>query len=277
MIDFKKLVQEGVHFGHQKNRWCPKMAPYIWGTKNNIHLIDVSKTAVQLEKAANFLQGLAAEGKSILWVGTKKSARDIVTTAGNGLNMPFVYHRWIGGTLSNNSQVKKSVTKLLHFEDIVSKTERAQHYTKKEYNVFQKMVERLEKNVGGIKNLSWPLGAVVLVDVRKERAALKEAATMGIPVVALVDTNSDPSGVDFVIPANDDSPRSINVIIEYLSAAVSKGIEAGKERVAKEKEERYAAKKDGEAVKKASPAKVEVAKDVKAADKETAVVADMPE
>jgi len=224
MIDFRELVKAGVHFGHQKSRWCPKMAPYIWGYKNDVHLIDVSKTAVQLEKAAQFLHDLAAEGKTILWVGTKKPARDIIVTAASSLNMPYVYHRWIGGTLSNNGQVKKSVTKLLHYEDVITKSDKFPHYTKKEFNVFSKMVDRLKKNVGGIRSLSWPLGAIVLVDVSKERSALKEATIMGVPVVAIVDTNSDPSNVDYVIPGNDDAPRSIKLLIDYLAEATRKGL-----------------------------------------------------
>lgn len=227
-INFQDLVKAGVHFGHQTSRWCPKMAPYIWGYKNNVHLIDVAKTANQLEKAAKFLEGVAAEGKSILWVGTKKSAQGVVTSMAVSLGMPFVNHRWIGGTLSNYPQVKKSVTKLMHFEDIIAKSDKYSHYTKKEFTVFKKLVERLEKNIGGIRNLHWPVGALVLVDVTKERSALKEAAAVGIPVVAIVDTNGDPSLVDYVIPANDDAPRAIKVIIDYLGLAVQQGKDAAK-------------------------------------------------
>lgn len=234
-IDFKALVKAGVHFGHQTSRWCPKMAPYIWGFKNNVHLIDVSKTAAQLEKAAQFLEGVAAEGKSILWIGTKKPAQDIVQSIAANLNMPYVNHRWIGGTLSNYGQVKKSITKLLHYEDVISKSEKFPQYTKKEFNVFQKLVNRLNKNIGGIRTLQWPVGAVVLIDVTKERSALKEAAAVGVPVVALVDTNGDPSLVDYVIPANDDAPRAIKVVMDILEAAVKQGKETakaqGKEKV----------------------------------------------
>lgn len=223
MIDFRVLVKAGVHFGHQKMRWCPKMEQYIWGYKNNVYLIDVSKTASQLEKASLFLHDIASQGKSVLWIGTKKAARDIVQETATGLGMPYVVHRWIGGTLSNNSQVKKSVTKLLHYEDVLTKADAFTHHTKKELNVFKKMVDRLQKNIGGIRNLGWPVGAIVIVDVRKEHSALKEASSMGVPVVALVDTNSDPSLVDYVIPANDDAPRSIKVLIDYLAASVNEG------------------------------------------------------
>jgi small subunit ribosomal protein S2 len=237
-VDFKELVKAGVHFGHQTSRWCPKMAPYIWGYKNNVHLIDVSKTAFQLEQAAQFLEGIAAEGKSILWVGTKKSAQAIVQAIAAKLDMPFVSHRWVGGTLSNRPQVRKSVTKLLHFQDVLSRADQFPLYTKKEFNVITKAAQRLEKNVGGIKNLHWPLGAIVVVDVSKERSAIKEAAAVGVPVVALVDTNGDPSLVNYVIPSNDDAPRAIKVVLDFLALAVEQGKEIaraqGKEKLATE-------------------------------------------
>lgn len=234
-VDFKELVKAGVHFGHQTSRWCPKMAPYIWGYKNNVHLIDVSKTAYQLEQAAQFLEGIAAEGKTILWVGTKKPAQAIVQALAAKLGMPFVNHRWVGGTLSNRPQVRKSVTKLLHYEDVLAKSEQFPLYTKKEFNTITKAATRLEKNVGGIRNLHWPLGALVVVDVSKERSAIKEAAAVGVPVVALVDTNGDPSLVNYVIPGNDDAPRAIKVVLDFLGEAVEKGKETakaqGKEKV----------------------------------------------
>lgn len=239
MIDFSALVKAGVHFGHQTSRWMPKMAPYIWGVKNKVHLIDVSKTAHQLERSAQFLKEVASQGKQILWVGTKKPAREIIKAVATKLDMPFVNHRWIGGTLSNFVQVKKSVTRLLHFEDVLEKSEKYPHYTKKELNEIQKNVERLKNIVGGIRKLSMPLGAIVLVDVNKEQSALREAVSVGVPVVGLVDTNSDPSLVNYVIPANDDAPRSIKVIIDYLEKAV----EAGKQAKTVEKEQKAEAAK----------------------------------
>jgi len=240
MIDFRQLVKVGIHFGHQTSRWCPKMAPYIWGFKNKVHLIDVSKTAYQLEKAAQFLEKRAAEGESVLWVGTKKAAQGAIYKAATKLGMPYVNHRWIGGTLSNYPQVKKSVTKLLHYEDIVAKSEKNPYYTKKELNMFQKIVNRLKRSIGGICGLTWPIGAIVVVDVEKEQSAVKEAVIMGIPVVAIVDTNGDPSLVDYVIPANDDAPQSISIILNYLAQAVSKGEEISKEKIKLQKEEEHA-------------------------------------
>ena len=244
MIDFRKLVKVGIHFGHQTSRWCPKMAPYIWGFKNKVHLIDVSKTAYQLEKAAQFLEKRAAEGESVLWVGTKKAAQEAIYKTATKLDMPYVNHRWIGGTLSNYSQVKKSVTKLLHYEDIVAKSEKFSYYTKKELNMFQKIINRLKKSIGGICDLTWPIGALVVVDVEKEQSAVKEAVIMGIPVVAVVDTNGDPSLVDYIIPANDDAPQAVSVILNYLAQAVSKGEEIAKQQSKLKKEEEKRAKQD---------------------------------
>lgn len=236
MIDFRELVRLGAHFGHVKRRLNPKMKRYIWGCKNNVHLFDVSKTAQMIESAAKFLESVAAEGKSVLWVGTKKPAQDAVFSIAEQLKMPYVNHRWIGGTLSNFSQVKKSVTKLLHYEDILAKSESFPLYTKKELNSFNKMVERLKKNIGGITGLNWPVGAIVLVDAFKERSALREAYSVGIPVVALVDTNTDPSLVNYVIPINDDSARVIKIVMDYLGQSVLQGQKISKEEEKKKKE-----------------------------------------
>ncbi len=219
----KQLVEAGVHFGHLVSRWCPKMKPYIWGHRNKVHLIDVSMTARHLEKAAKFLESVAAEGKQILWVGTKKAAQDVIRSAASRTHMPYVDHRWIGGTLTNKEQVNKSIARLQHHEDIIEKSVEFPHYTKKEYNVFQKVAQRLEKNVGGIRTLRWPIGALIVVDVLKEAAAIREANQMGVPVIALVDTNGDPSLVDFVIPGNDDAPKAISFVLAYLADAVERG------------------------------------------------------
>ena len=254
MIDFRLLVKNGVHFGHQTSRWSPRMAPYIWGAKNGVHLINVAKTAVQLEKAAKFLEEVIAEGKTVMWIGTKKPAQSIMTEAAKSVSMPYVTHRWIGGTLTNNPQVKKSVTKYLHLKDVIARSNRT-HYTKKEFNVFQKMVGRLEKNIGGIVSMNWPVGAIVVVDVRKEFSAVKEAAMVGIPVIALVDTNNDPLGIDYVIPANDDSPRAIKVVVDYLAAAAAKGREVALAKKQEEEKEQELLHEKKRSEKKAEDAK----------------------
>lgn len=224
MIEFRELIQAGLHFGHQKSRWCPKMAPYIWGHRNGVHLIDVSKIAFNLEKAASFLESVTARGEAILWVGTKKSAKQMIEALGHNLNMPYVNHRWLGGTITNFYQVKKAVTKYLHLEDVIKKADESL-YTKKECVMFQKAADRLKKTVGGLIELKMPIGAIVLIDVKKEATALEEAVAAGVPVVALVDSNADPAGVDFVIPGNDDSPKAIKLVLDYLAAGAARGVD----------------------------------------------------
>jgi len=225
MIDFRQLIDVGLHFGHQKSRWCPKMKSYIWGHRGGVHLIDISKTAYALQKTASFLETVVARGETVLWVGTKKPAKEVIAVVGQATNMPYVNYRWVGGTITNYHQVKKAVTKLLHFEDVIAKSSKENSpYTKKEVVRFQKLAERLERSVGGLKALTQNIGAIVLIDVRKEQTALLESVASGVPVVALVDTNSDPSGVQFVIPGNDDSAKGIAFVLNYLQEAVLKGI-----------------------------------------------------
>lgn len=222
MINLKKLIENSVHIGHLTWRRHPKMTPYIWGQKNRVSLIDVSKTAFKLEQAAQFLEEIAAQGKQIMLVGTKRAAQECINTTAARLKCPYVTHRWVGGTLTNFSQVKKSITKLLHFEDVLAKADQHQ-YTKKEFGVISKNVDRLLKNVGGIRNFNGPLGALVVIDVTKDPVAIKEAQATGIPVVALVDTNGNPSGIEYVIPGNDDVPRAVEVIVNYLAEAIERG------------------------------------------------------
>jgi len=164
-MDLKQLLEAGVHFGHKTSRWSPKMRPYIWGAKNHIHLIDVSKTALLLERAGKFITEVTSTGGQFLFVGTKKAAQPIIQTAASSLNMPFVIHRWVGGTLSNYDQVKKAVTRLLHMRDVIQKA--GSHYKKKEISMIQKEIARLEKNVGGIIDLNYPPAGIIVVDVKK--------------------------------------------------------------------------------------------------------------
>lgn len=272
MVDLKLLIKNGVQWGHQTPRWNPKMARFIWGTKGGVHLINVEETAKGIERAGKFLEDIAAQGKQILWVGTKSSAADAVQAAAEQVGSPYVRNRWIGGTLTNFSQVKKSVTKLLHHEDIIQKIDKY-NYTKKECGVFQKIVDRLDSNVGGIRNLVWPVGALVVVDVKKEAVAIKEAKAMGVPVVALVDTNSDPSGIDYVIPGNDDVARAVKIVVDELAVAAARGaVRADKKQQKAEavvaedallalkrlEEEEEGAPKKGGAVKKSKKAVEEV-------------------
>lgn len=220
-IDLKQLLEVGIHFGHKTSRWSPQMRPFIWGSRNKVHLIDISKTAFLLERAGAFAKSLAAEGGEILFVGTKKPAQDLVKKAAIGLGMSYVVHRWIGGTLSNFEQVKKAITRLLHFQDVIKKN--YGNYKKKELVTMQKEVERLEKNIGGIINLGYPPAAIIVVDGKKEHAVIKEASRLGIPIIGLIDTNTDPKGVTHVIPGNDDSPKSIEFVLNYLETAIKAG------------------------------------------------------
>lgn len=274
MIDLKDLLQAGVHFGHRTSRWSPKMRPFIWGSKNKIHLIDVAKTAFLLKRAVSFLTGAVASGKPILWVGTKKAASSIVKDVADSLSMPYVINRWIGGTLSNHSQIKKAITRLLHLRDVVKKSQ--SYYTKKEMSMMQKEVARLEKNIGGIIDLSYPPAALVVVDAKREHAAIREALKLNIPVVALVDTNTDPTGINFVIPTNDDSPRAIRCIVDHIVEPVKKAKEAYEAEKAKAKKvspevKKTATKADKPAEKKAAPAKkAEVKEKAKATEKKPA-------
>lgn len=246
-MDYKKLIEAGVHFGHQKTRWCPLMKPYIWGFRSGIHLIDVSKTLQSLEKAGKFLESVAAEGKPVLWVGTKPAAQKIISEVAEKIGSPYISYRWVGGLLTNHTQVKKSLLKMLHYEDVLSKAE-DYRYTKKELSVFKKIVEKLNRSLKGVRDLTWPVGAVVIVDAKKENTALKEAIQSQAPTVALVDTNTDPTGIDFVIPGNDDSPKSIRIIAEYLATFIERGNAKAIEKAKKAKEE--AAAKKAEASKK---------------------------
>lgn len=238
MIDFKQLIDVGLHFGHQKSRWCPKMQPYIWGHRGGVHLIDISKTAHALQKASTFLEAVVARGETVLWVGTKKPAKESIVAVGNATNMPYVDYRWVGGTITNYAQVKKAVTKLLYFDDIVAKSATVENfqYTKKEVVRIQKLAERLRRTFGGLKSLSLPIGAVVVVDVRKEQTVMLEALSAHIPVVALVDTNADPSGIDYVIPGNDDSAKGIEFVLDFLKQGVLRGLAQRPETVRKAKE-----------------------------------------
>lgn len=221
--DIKGMLQAGVHFGHKTSRWSPKMRPYIWGSSNKVHLIDVSKTAFLLGHAGAFLKSVAMQGGVFLWVGTKRPAQDIVKKTAESLKMPYIINRWVGGTLSNYNQVKKAVTRLLYLRDVLDKP--TGNYKKKEMVMIQKEVARLEKNVGGIIDLQYPPAAVIVVDAKREYSAIKEASSLGVPVIGLVDTNTDPEGINYVIPANDDSPKSIAFIMNYLETCAREGRE----------------------------------------------------
>ena len=223
VISMKQLLEAGVHFGHQTRRWNPKMAPYIFTERNGIYIIDLQKTVKKMEEAYNFVRNNAAEGKDILFVGTKKQAQEAIQEEADRVGMHFVNNRWLGGMLTNFQTIKSRIKRLeeLHVMeedgtmDVLPKTVVA---------ALLNEMDKLERNIGGIRNLDIDnVGAMFVVDPRKERIAIAEAHTMGIPVVAIVDTNCDPDEIDYIIPGNDDAIRAVKLIAAKLADAVLEG------------------------------------------------------
>lgn len=222
-VDIKDLLEAGVHFGHKTSRWHPKMAPYIHSKRQESHIIDLVKTVEGLEVALPFLTKVAASGKKVLFVGTKKQAKDIVRAAAESANQPFVTERWVGGMLTNVATVTQQTKKLHDLESRMASGDLEKRYNKLEVQRFQEEIDELNLKYGGIKDLSGKPGAIVVVDVLTDANAIKEAKTLGIPVVGVVDTNADPSLVDYVIPGNDDAIKGIQLLLDYFTAAVREG------------------------------------------------------
>jgi small subunit ribosomal protein S2 len=221
--NFDELLQAGVHFGHLTRKWNPKMAPYIFMERNGIHIIDLNKTAVMLDRASAALKQVAKSGRKILFVATKKQAKDIVAERVSTINMPYVTERWPGGMLTNFPTIRKAVKKMTTI-DKMEKDGTFSHLSKREKLQIARQRAKLEKNLGSIADLVRLPAALFVVDVMKEYIAVKEAQTLGIPVFAMVDTNSNPDGIDFVIPANDDASTSITLVIDRVTAAVREGL-----------------------------------------------------
>jgi small subunit ribosomal protein S2 len=226
-LEFKQLLDAGVHFGHLKRKWNPNMAPYIFDEKKGIHIIDLNKTAVKLEEAAAAMKNIARGGKKILFVATKKQAKDIVTEKVKPTGMPYVTERWSGGMLTNFGTIRRTIKKMATIDrmktdgtfDNMSKRERLQ---------VSRQREKMEKNLGSIADLTRLPSALFIVDIVKEHIAVAEAKKLNIPTFAMVDTNSDPTKVDFPIPANDDATKSIELIIDTMIAAINEGVEERK-------------------------------------------------
>lgn len=211
----KELVDAGVHYGHQSKKWNPRMKPYLMGKRNNIHLINVEETAKQLETAANFLSNLAAKGKKILFVGCKRQAQDAIKQAAETCGQFYINHRWLGGTLTNLETIRKSVQRLKFLEGI-EKSPDFKSRSKKELAALDRERKKLVRNLDGIRGMEKYPDAVVIVDSFRESIAVAEARRLKIPIVALVDSNADPAVIDYPIPSNDDSVRSIRVILQNL-------------------------------------------------------------
>ena len=222
-VDMKALFEAGVHFGHKTSRWHPKMAPYIHSKRQDSHIIDLVKTAEALEKALPELTKIAASGKKILFVGTKKQAKDVVRQAAESVNQPYVVERWIGGMLTNGATIAQQIKKLKNLEKRMASGDLEKRYNKLEVQRFQEEIDNLNFKYGGIKNLMGKPGAVVVVDALTDANAVREAETLGIPVFAVVDTNVNPTGIDYVIPGNDDAIKSIQQLLDYFAAAVAEG------------------------------------------------------
>ncbi|MFD1674679.1 30S ribosomal protein S2 [Alicyclobacillus fodiniaquatilis] len=222
IISMKQLLEAGVHFGHQTRRWNPKMARYIFTERNGIYIIDLQKTVRKVEEAYNFVRELAANGETILFVGTKKQAQEAVREEAERSNMFFVNQRWLGGTLTNFNTIQKRIRRLQSLEKM-QEDGTFDVLPKKEVILLKKEMERLEKFLGGIKGMNKMPGAMFVIDPRKERIAVAEARKLGIPIVAIVDTNCDPDEIDYVIPGNDDAIRAVRLLTGKMAEAVLEG------------------------------------------------------
>jgi small subunit ribosomal protein S2 len=234
----QQLLEAGVHFGHLKKKWNPKMLPYIFAEKKGIHIIDLNKTTEALQETAAAMKQIARSGKKILFVGTKKQAKDIVTECAQRVNMPYVTERWLGGMLTNFNTVRKSVKKMQSIEKMLTDGS-FDNITKKERLTLSRDKDKMEKVLGGIAQLGRVPAALFIVDIGHEHIALAEAKRLGITTFGVVDTNCDPNKVDFAIPANDDATKSIAIITNYLTAAIAEGL--AERQAAKEDETEEAA------------------------------------
>jgi len=228
-VDIKALLEAGVHFGHKTSRWHPKMAPYIHSKRQDSHIIDLTKTVEGLEAALPFLTKTAASGKQILFVGTKKQAKDIVKQAAEKAGQPYVTERWIGGMLTNVATVTAQIKKLKDLERRMASGDLEKRYNKLEVQRLQEEIDELNRKYSGIKNLNGKPGAVVVLDIIADVNAVCEAKTLGVPVVGVVDTNADPSAIDYVIPANDDAIKGLQLLLDYFVAATTEGAGTVKE------------------------------------------------
>ncbi len=273
---FDQLLEAGCHFGHLKRKWNPAMAPYIFMERNGIHIIDLYKTAAKLEEAAAALKNIAKSGKKVLFVATKKQAKQIIADKASSIGMPYVIERWPGGMLTNFPTIRKAVKKMSNI-DKMTKDGTFDNLSKRERLQITRQRAKLEKTLGSIADLNRLPSALFVVDVMKEHIAVAEANRLGIPVFAMVDTNSNPNDVDFVIPVNDDASKSIEIVLDTVCAAMAEGLEERKaEKVdAPEGEEKDAApKRERRRVRRAGNANVEKVEEAPAEKEEAASAAE---
>ena len=262
-VEVKELLEAGVHFGHLTRKWDPNMAPYVYMERNGIHIINLYKTAAKIDEAGAALAKIAASGRKILFVATKKQAKDIVAEKAGEINMPYITERWPGGMLTNFVTIRKAVKKMASI-DRMKKDGTFMTLSKKERLQVDRLRAKLEKNLGSINDMTRLPGALFVVDIKREHIAIKEAQKLNIPIFAMVDTNSDPRQVDYVIPANDDASKSIDKILTHVTSAVAGGLA---ER--KAEKEAAAAPKAKAVVEKAAPkAKAAPAKKAAAEEEE---------
>ena len=246
--NFDQLLQAGCHFGHLRRKWNPAMAPYIFMERNGIHIIDLNKTVAKVDEAAEALKEIAKTGKKILFVATKKQAKDAVAEKAASINMPYVNERWAGGMLTNFPTIRKAVKKMTNIDKLLNDGTFS-NLSKRELLQISRQRAKLEKNLGSIADLTRLPSALFVIDVMKEHIAVKEANRLGIPVFGIVDTNSDPKNIDYVIPANDDAKDSVEAILTAVCGAIAEGIE---ERKAEKADDKAAAEQKDQPKKKAA-------------------------
>ncbi len=259
IVEVEKLIEAGVHFGHRVSRWHPRMRPYIFGKRNQIHIVDIRETIKGLVRASNFLNRVAQSGKQIVFVGTKRQAKTLVQQEAQRCGMHFVSERWLGGTLTNYHTIRSRLKRLEELEDL-EKTGTIEQYSKKRISRLRRERKKIHRNLEGIRNLKSLPGCLVVIDVRREHIAVKEAKKLGIPLVGLVDTDCDPRDVDLVIPGNDDAYRSVQQVLRILADAITAGRDkyieeqAAAEKARLEEEERQREAEKAEKAKLAAAA-----------------------
>ena len=271
--NFDQLLQAGCHFGHLKRKWNPAMAPYIYTERNGIHIIDLHKTAAKIDEAADALKQIAKSGKKILFVATKKQTKEVIAEKAASIGMPYVIERWPGGMLTNFPTIRKAVKKMANIDRLMADGTYA-NLSKRELLQVTRQRAKLEKNLGSIADLTRLPSALFVVDVLKEQIAVREANRLGIPVFGIVDTNSDPNNIDFVIPANDDAKDSVEIILDACCSAIAEGIEERKAEKADEKAADAQAEAEGEEAKPRRAARKPRKEAAPAVEEEAAPVAE---
>ncbi len=244
--DIKQLFEAGVHFGHQTSRWNPKMAKYIYGKKDGIHIINLDQTVAQLDRASDFLREVAGRGRQVLFVGTRKQTKEIVKSAAESVSMPYVTERWLGGMLTNQHTIVSQIKKLKLLEKRMASGELANRYSKLEVQRIQEEIDTLNIRYGGIKEMRGKPGAMVVLDAVTDRNAITEAQKLRVPVVAVCDSNANPTGIDYVIPANDDALAGLRLIIDQLAEAVKDGSSVAAKRAEERRAEEAREKESNE-------------------------------